>query len=222
MEQPAYQSDRAVFRGGAPGTVVVVDDDQTVRAALRNLIRSVDLKVEAFGSPPEFLARMDPDRANCLVLDVRLPGKNGLDFHDELKRMHVTVPVIFITAYSDVAMAVRAMKAGAVEFLLKPFRDQELLDAIQLGIAQDRERRARQRVATALRARYATLTSRERDVIPLVAKGLRNKAIATELGISDVTVKAHRSQVMLKMNAQTLADLIRMADALHELNRDGS
>ena len=185
-----------------------------MRDALQDLLASVGLNVEAFASAQEYLAHMDPESTACLVLDVRLPGKNGLDFHDELRRADIPLPVVFISGYADVRMSVRAMKAGAVEFLPKPFREQELLDAIQLGIVQSRELRERKKAATALEARWTTLTARQREVMACVVKGLRNKAIAADLGVSEVTVKAHRRQVMLKMGAGTLPELVRMSDAL--------
>jgi FixJ family two-component response regulator len=194
--------------------VVIVDDDPFVREAVKGLLLSVGLEVAAFATASECLACLDRQSPSCLVLDVRLPGKNGLDFHDDLRRANIPVPVVFITGYADVRMSVRAMKAGAVEFLPKPFRDQELLDAIQRGIEQDQERREKGQAIAALQARWATLTAREREVMAGVTRGLRNKSIAIELGISEVTVKSHRGQVMLKMAACTLPDLVRMSDIL--------
>jgi FixJ family two-component response regulator len=194
--------------------VVVVDDDELVREALLGLLGSVGLKVEAFASAQECLAGMDPESTACLVLDVRLPGKSGLDFHDELKRADIPVPVVFISGYNDIRMSVRAMKAGAMEFLPKPFSEQELLDAIQLGIARNRKVRKTLKALAGLRARWSTLTMREREVMARVVKGLRNKAVGASLGVSEVTVKAHRRKVMLKMGARTLPDLVRMSDAL--------
>ena len=199
-----------------PELVAVVDDDPGVREVIQELLPSVGLRVEAFGSAQEFMAKMDPGSTSCLVLDVRLPGKNGLDFHDELRRADIPVPVVFISGYGDIPMTVRAMKGGAVEFLSKPFGHQELLDAVQRGVEQDRQRRDRQRRVEALRARTARLTSREREVMYQVVRGLRNKEIASMLGISEVTVKAHRRQVMLKMGATTLVDLVRMTTRLRE------
>lgn len=197
-----------------PNVVVVVDDDPLVREGVKSLLLSVGLKVDTFATAHDCLACMDPHNTACLVLDVRLPDRNGLDFHDELKRADIPVPVVFISGYADVGMSVRAMKAGAVEFLPKPFRDQDLLDAIQRAIELRRTRREKERAVAAIKARWATLTGREREVMVRVVRGLRNKAIATELGISEVTVKTHRGQVMLKMGARTLPDLVRMSDLL--------
>lgn len=199
-------------------SVVVVDDDVYVREALLGLLGSVGLKVEAFASAQECLAGMDRENTACLVLDVRLPGKSGLDLHDELKSADIPVPVVFISGYNDIRMSVRAMKAGAVEFLLKPFNEQELLDAIQLGISQNRKVRESMKALAGLRSRWSTLTIREREVMARVVKGLRNKAVAASLGVSEVTVKAHRRKVMLKMGARTLPDLVRMSDALETHN----
>jgi FixJ family two-component response regulator len=197
-----------------PNVVVVVDDDPVIREALQGLLRSVGIEVSTFATVHDCLACLDPQNTSCLVLDVRLPGKSGLDFHDELKRADIPLPVVFISGYADVGMSVRAMKAGAVEFLPKPFHDQDLLDAIQRGIEQSRERREREKAATALRARWATLTAREREVMARVVRGARNKTIAVELGISEGTVKTHRGKVTLKMGARTLPDLVRISDTL--------
>jgi FixJ family two-component response regulator len=197
-----------------PSNVIVVDDDLSVREALQGLLGSVGLRVDAFGSAHECLKHMDPDDTSCLVLDVRLPGKSGLDFHDELRRADSPVPVVFISGYNDIRMSVRAMKAGAVDFLLKPFHEQELLDAIQLAIEQNRKLRTSNKCAASLTARWVTLTAREREVMAFVVKGLRNKAIANRLAISEVTVKSHRQQVMRKMGALSITDLVRMADKL--------
>lgn len=216
MSRRACLIDRAQSDAVASEVVVVLDDDPSVREGLRNLLASVELVVVAFATASECLAYLDRESPSCLVLDVRLPGKNGLDFHDELKRANIPVPVVFISGYADVRMSVRAMKAGAIEFLPKPFRDQELLDAIQRGIEQNRERREKGNAIAALQARWATLTAREREVMAGVARGLRNKSIAIELGISEVTVKSHRGQVMSKMAARTLPDLVRMSDSLAE------
>ncbi|HEX9490765.1 MAG TPA: response regulator transcription factor [Stellaceae bacterium] len=198
----------------SPPTVFVVDDDPAIREGLQSLLRSLGLRVELFGSVPEFLASARRDGPGCLVLDVRLPGKSGLDFQDDLTTAGVLLPVIFITGHGDIQMSVRAMKAGAVEFLEKPFRDQDLLDAIQTAIERDRERRENDAALASLRQRFASLTARERELMPLVATGRRNKQIAADLGVSEVTVKAHRSHVMQKMQAHSLADLVRMADKL--------
>jgi RNA polymerase sigma factor (sigma-70 family) len=202
-------------------TVIVIDDDQDIREALQGLLRSVGLGVELFGSVQEFLDRARPDVPGCLVLDVRLPGRSGLDFHDDLVKANIHLPVIFISGHADVPMSVRAMKAGAVEFLTKPVRHQDLLDAIQRAIERDRARRDEEEIVGALRARLETLTPRERDVMRLVTCGRLNKQIAAEIGISEATVKLHRGQVMRKLRAQSLAELVRIADKL-ELSRPES
>jgi FixJ family two-component response regulator len=203
----------------APPTVVVIDDDPSMREALDNLLCSVGLRVALFGSVPEFLASKQPVGPACLVLDVRLPGKSGLDFQDEMKKANILLPVIFITGFADVPMSVRAMKAGAVEFLTKPFRDQELLDAIQSAIEGDRARRAQDETVALLHQNLASLTPREQEVMALVVAGRRNKQIGAELGVSEITVKAHRSNVMRKMGAQSLADLVRLANTLQASQR---
>jgi FixJ family two-component response regulator len=194
--------------------VFVVDDDVSVREALRNLLRSVGLQVKTFETAREFLAGGRPDAPSCLVLDVRLPGLSGLDLQRELAKAEIDIPIIFITGHGDIPMSVRAMKAGAVEFLTKPFRDQDLLDAVQEAVARDREARAQRRQMQELRARYDSLTAREREVMTLVVRGLLNKQIAGQLGTTDATVKLHRGRVMHKMQANSLADLIRMAEKL--------
>lgn len=197
-----------------PPTVFVIDDDRDIREALQSLLRSVSLRVELFATVQEFLDRAGPDRHGCLVLDVRLPGRSGLDFHDDLIKEGVHLPVVFISGHADIPMSVRAMKAGAVEFLTKPVRHQDLLDAIYLAIEQDMARRDGERSVAGLRAVFESLTPREREVLTLVAAGLLNKQIAAEIGISEATVKLHRGQVMRKMQARTLADLVRMVDKL--------
>ena len=198
-------------------TVIVVDDDESVRKSLGSLIRSAGLKVETFASAPQFLASRQPDRADgpsCLVLDVRLPGLSGLDLQQQMAESRIEIPIIFITGHGDVPTSVRAMKAGAVEFLMKPFNDQDLLDAIDQALERDRAA-SRHRVEMAeIRRRYASLTAREREVLDLVVSGLLNKQVGAELGISEATVKIHRGQVMEKMRAESLADLVRMSDRL--------
>ena len=194
--------------------VFVIDDNPAVREALDGLIRSVHLSVRTFGSTEEFLQFKRPDAPGCLVLDVRLPGLSGLDFQKEMAKSNIDLPVIFITGHGDVPMSVRAIKAGAIEFLPKPFRDQDLLDAIHAGLERDRARRQASAVVAALREHFASLTAREREIMLKVASGRPNKQIAAELKLSEVTVKVHRRHVMRKMNARSLADLVRMADRL--------
>jgi RNA polymerase sigma factor (sigma-70 family) len=194
--------------------VFIVDDDASVRDALKRLIRSVGLRVEVFGSAKEFLQWQRPDVPSCLVLDVRMPGISGLDLQRQLADANIRIPVIFITAHGDVPMTVRAMKAGAVEFLTKPFRDQDLLDAIQVALERDRATRQREAEIAALRERFESLTLREREVVTMVVSGMPNKQIAAEIGITENTVKVHRSRAMEKMQAQSLADLIKMLERL--------
>lgn len=198
----------------AQSTVFVVDDDGPLREALRSLLRSVGLRAEVFASAADFLKLKLPDTAACLVLDVRLPGVSGLDFQAELAKADIRIPIIFITGHGDIPMTVRAMKAGAVEFLTKPFRDQDLLDAVQIALERDRARRAGDQALLEVRAHFESLTPREQQVIGFVTAGLMNKQIAAELGVSEITVKVHRGSVMKKMQARSLADLVRMADAL--------
>jgi len=194
--------------------VFVVDDDASVRDALKSLIRSVGLRVELFGSAREFLQRGRPDVPSCLVLDVRLPGIGGLDLQRQLADANVQTPIIFITAHGDIPMSVRSMKAGAVEFLTKPFRDQDLLDAIQIALERDRARLQREAEIAVLRERFESLTLREREVVAMVVSGMPNKQIAGEIGITENTVKVHRSRAMEKMQAQSLADLVKMVERL--------
>lgn len=195
-------------------TVLIVDDDVSVRESLESMVRSVGLDVKTFISVPEFLKSGRPDGPTCLVLDVRLPGRSGLDFQRDLAEANIHLPIIFITGHGDIAMSVQAMKGGAIEFLTKPFRDQELLDAIQLGIARDRALRESENAIAQLRVLFETLTPREREVMVQVVRGRLNKQIAGDIGISEVTVKVHRGHVMHKMHAKSLPDLARMADKL--------
>ena len=195
-------------------TVFVVDDDRSVREGLVDLINSVGMKVEAFSSAQEFLRCKRPDTPACLVLDVRLPGPSGLDLQRQLGRSGHPIPVIFITGHGDIPMSVRAMKDGAVEFLTKPFRDQDLLDAIHQALDSDRAAREQRAKAAELRCRYESLTPREREVMHLVVRGLLNKQIASELGASEVTIKMHRGQVMHKMRAESVVELLRMAETI--------
>jgi len=198
----------------AAPVVFVVDDDPSVRRAIKRLVESVGLRVELFGSAQEFLRSERPDLPNCLVLDIRLPGMSGLDFQRDLAEAGIHIPIIFITAHGDIPMTVRAMKAGAVEFLTKPFRDQDLLDAIQQGLERDRTRRAQEAEIALLRARFHSLTPGERKVLPLVVSGRPNKQIAAEIGTSEATVKVHRSQLMRKMAADSLPELVRMSEKI--------
>jgi FixJ family two-component response regulator len=197
-----------------PATVFVIEDDPSMRAAVVDLVRSVRLQVQAFAAPQEFLESHPPDTPGCMVLDVRLPGMSGLTLHNELVKAGVTLPVIFITGHGDIPMCARAMKAGAFEFLTKPFHHQELLDAIHAAIERDRDSRRATVLITELRKRYATLTERERQIMAFVVIGRANKQIAAELNLSEITVKVHRGQVMRKMLAGSLPDLVRMADRL--------
>ena len=204
-------------QGEAESLVFVVDDDASVRQALTSLLQSVGLRVEAFGSAADFLKKgriADGIAAACLILDVRLPGVSGLDFQAELAKADTHLNIIFISGYGDIPMTVRAMKAGAVEFLTKPFREQDLLDAVQLALQRDRDRRIQESAVLQMRTRFQALTPREQEVLSLVTTGLMNKQVAGELGVAEVTAKVHRGNVMRKMGARSLADLVRMAVAL--------
>jgi FixJ family two-component response regulator len=194
--------------------VFIVDDDESLRESLGSLFRSVGLKVVLFGTAPEFLSTALPDVPSCLVLDVRLPGLSGLDFQSELVRANVRIPIIFMTGHGDIPMSVRAMKAGAIEFLTKPFRDQDMLDAVQLALAKDRIRCENEQANIDLKSRFAGLTKREKEVMALVTAGLMNKQIAARIGLSEITVKVHRGNVTRKMGARSLAELVKMAETL--------
>jgi len=198
----------------AKSTVLIIDDDANLRASVGRLLRSLGQDAQMFESIPEFLASDPPDGPACLVLDVRLPGQSGLDLQRELAAANSQIPIIFITGHGDIPMSVQAMKGGAIEFLTKPFRDQELLEAIQLGLSRDRARRDREEAMAALRERFASLSPREREIMVQVARGRLSKQIAGDIGITEATVKVHRSRVMRKMHARSLPELGRMADKL--------
>jgi len=194
--------------------VFIVDDDESLRQALARLFLSVGLGARAYATPPEFLASKLPDIPSCLVLDIRLPGMSGLDFQAELGNANINIPIIFITGHGDIPMTVKAMKAGAVEFLTKPLREQDLLDAVRTALVRDRARRAQQSTDADLRSRFETLTAREKEVMAFVTVGLMNKQIAAKMELSEITVKFHRGHIMRKMAARSLADLVRMAESM--------
>jgi FixJ family two-component response regulator len=210
-ERPKSSHEPASARGPI---VIVIDDDVAVRTTLSSLFRSVGLRVEMFGSVRDFAQIKMPDVASCLVLDIRLPGVSGLDFQAELAEADIRIPIIFMTGHGDIPMTVKAMKAGAIDFLTKPFRDQDILDAVIKAIERDQKRRDSEKGVSELRIRFGSLTSREREVMTQVAAGLMNKQIAAELGITEITVKVHRGHLMRKMQARSLIDLIGMADLL--------
>jgi FixJ family two-component response regulator len=212
ISQPSPANEKQVF---------VIDDDADIRSSLSSLLRSVGLQTTTFSSAAEFLSSHKPDMPSCLVLDVRLPGIGGIEFQAELAKANIRLPIIFITGYGDIPMTVQAMKAGAVEFLTKPFRDQDLLDAVRTGLYRDRARREREQALSGVVAAYETLTLREKEVFPLVTSGLMNKQIAAKLGVSEITVKVHRGNIMRKMGARSLAALVRMADLLGVRQQEG-
>jgi FixJ family two-component response regulator len=201
-------------KGTSKPTVLVVEDDESVRRALANLFQSVGLEVMLFGSASEMLQSGLPASASCLVLDVRLPGLSGLDFQAELAKTNTQIPIIFMSGHGDIPMTVRAMKSGAVDFLTKPFRDQDMLDAVSAAIERDRKRREAESIVSTLLTRFETLTPREREIFALVSSGLMNKQIAAELGLAEITVKIHRGHITRKMGAKSLAELVRQAEAL--------
>jgi FixJ family two-component response regulator len=202
------------MEGKSEQIVFVVDDDPSMRAALTNLFRSMELDVEVFSSAAELLASKLPDMASCLVLDIRLPGVNGLEFQEALAKAGIHIPIVFMAGHGDIRMSVKAMKAGAIDFLPKPFRDQDMLDAVTRALDADRKRRDGEKEGAKLRHLFESLTPREREVLALVTSGLMNKQIAHQLEVSEITVKIHRGHVMKKMEARSFADLVRMAETL--------
>jgi FixJ family two-component response regulator len=203
-----------VAGGSDEAMIFIVDDDPSFREALARLFRSVGLRAETFGSAAELLRSKLPEVASCLVLDVRLPGLSGLDFQAELAKQNINIPIIFITGYGDIPMTVKAMKAGAIEFLTKPLRDQDLLDAVRIALDRDRKRREDEKTTSDVRVRYESLSAREREVMSLVTSGLMNKQVAAKTGLAEITVKIHRSHIMKKMGARSFADLVKMAEIL--------
>jgi len=195
-------------------TVFIVDDDPHVRGAIQRMLKSVGVRSESFGTAQEFIRCKLPDEPSCLVLDVRLSGPSGLDLQRELKKAGIEIPIVFLTGHGDIPMTVRAMKAGAVEFLTKPFREQDMLDAVKLALERDQSRIESEKASSGLKSSFETLTPREREIMALVASGLMNKQVAGKIGLSEITVKVHRGRIMQKMGARTLADLVRMAEAL--------
>jgi FixJ family two-component response regulator len=206
VHDPAHDAERRVH------CVYVIDDDQSMRATLSSLFRSVDLGVELFESAAEFLSHNRSDGRSCLVLDIRLPGVNGLDFQEQLQNAGIRIPIVFMTGHGDIPMSVRAMKAGAVDFLAKPFRDQDMLDAVNAALRRDEQARDTERLRLPVHESFARLSQREREIMELVTSGLMNKQVAGRLGLQVVTVKVHRGSVMKKMNAKSLADLVRMSE----------
>ncbi|MHC2331703.1 FixJ family two-component response regulator [Bradyrhizobium sp. USDA 4454] len=213
-EGESLAASRAAAMRGADSTVLVIDDDPDLRASVGRLLRSLGIDVQLFASIPDFLKSNRPDGPTCLVLDIRMPGQSGLDLQRELAASNRDIPIIFVTGHGDIPMSVQAMKRGAIEFLTKPYRDQDLLDAIQLGLSRDRERRESEKDLVALRERFASLSPREREIVIQVARGRLSKQIAHDIGIAEATVKVHRSRAMQKMQAGSLPELGRMADKL--------
>jgi FixJ family two-component response regulator len=212
-QHPKTTFSAAAADAGEP-TVLVVEDDESVRRALSNLFQSVGLRVQLFGLASDMLQSKLPETASCLVLDVRLPGLSGLDFQTELAKANIHIPIIFMSGHGDIPMTVRAMKGGAVDFLTKPFRDQDMLDAVGAAIERDRKRREADKIISNLQARFETLTPREREIFAFVSSGLMNKQIAAELGLAEITVKIHRGHITRKMGAKSVAELVRQAQAL--------